>query len=100
MHFRPGTYYDPYLVSKKISDVDYVISTPDRWKTCQVCHVNMLKPYKEKALAQDQCVHPMITVALETRPSNEEVPLENDMAGSCVKLKNSTCYKAVYLDST
>jgi len=43
--------------------------------------VNMLKPYKKKALVLDQGVHPMLTVALETS-------LENDMAG--VKLKNSS----------
>jgi len=89
-HALQSRYCGPYLVLKKISDIDYVISTPDRQKTCRVFHVNILKLYKENALAQDQGVHPMLIVALETRPSNEETPLENNMAGSCVKLKNSS----------
>ena len=48
-HSLQAKYYGPYLVSKKVNDVDYIISTPDRRKTCRLCHINMLKPYKEKA---------------------------------------------------
>ena len=35
----------PYTVEKKISDLDYVILTPDKRRHSRVCHVNMLKPY-------------------------------------------------------
>ena len=41
-------YAGPYLVEKKENDVNYVIVTPDRRKTKQLCHVNMLKPYYER----------------------------------------------------
>ncbi|XP_030271930.1 uncharacterized protein LOC115581177 isoform X1 [Sparus aurata] len=35
----------PYMVAKKVSDLNYLISTPDRKKSVQLCHVNLLKPY-------------------------------------------------------
>ena len=89
-HTLQARYCGPYLVTKKVNDVDYVISTPDRQKTLRLCHVNTLKPYKEKVLVPDQGVHPMLTVALETPISREEVPPENDMPGECGKLKNSS----------
>ena len=46
----PGTplrarYFDPYIVKKKVSDLNYVIVTQDRRKDAQLCHVNMLKPW-------------------------------------------------------
>lgn len=41
----------PYLVVHKVSDRDYVIATPDRWQQKHLCHINMLKPYFERASA-------------------------------------------------
>nr|XP_033964458.1 uncharacterized protein LOC117465610 [Pseudochaenichthys georgianus] len=35
----------PYTVSKKLSDLNYLIATPDRKKSVQFCHINLLKPY-------------------------------------------------------
>ena len=34
-----------YTVDKKISDVNYLVSTPGRRKQKQICHVNMPKQY-------------------------------------------------------
>nr|XP_054765775.1 uncharacterized protein LOC129272688 [Lytechinus pictus] len=42
----------PYIVKKKLNDVNYVISTPDRKKSQRVCHVNMLKEYFERKASQ------------------------------------------------
>jgi hypothetical protein len=41
-------YFGPYLIEKKENDLNYVIVTPDRRKTKQLCHVNMLKSYYER----------------------------------------------------
>ena len=41
-------YYGPYTVDKKISDVHYIVNTPGRRKQKQLCHVNMLKQYKDR----------------------------------------------------
>lgn len=35
----------PYVVQEKLSETDYVISTPERRRKSRVCHINMLKPY-------------------------------------------------------
>lgn len=38
-------YFGPYIVEKKVSDLNYIILTPGRQKQKQMCHVNMLKLY-------------------------------------------------------
>ena len=38
-------YSGPYVIERKVGDLDYVIATPDRRKRAQLCHLNMLKPY-------------------------------------------------------
>lgn len=38
----------PYRIEKKLSDVNYVVATPDRRKKRRVCHVNMIKAYHER----------------------------------------------------
>ena len=38
-------YSGPYVIEKKVGDLDYLVVTPDRRKRAQLCHVNMLKPY-------------------------------------------------------
>ena len=41
-------FHGPYVVTKKVGDLDYEIDTPDRRKQKQLCHVNMLKLYNER----------------------------------------------------
>ena len=36
-------YTGPYLVERRVGDVNYVIATPDRRKRSRLCHINMLK---------------------------------------------------------
>ena len=36
-------YCGPYLITRKVSDLDYVIATPDRRKSQRLCHINLLK---------------------------------------------------------
>ena len=35
----------PYTVVEQLTEQNYLISTPDRRKRTQLCHVNLLKPY-------------------------------------------------------
>lgn len=35
----------PYIVTRKVSDRDYLVSTPDWRRQSRLCHINMLKPY-------------------------------------------------------
>ena len=38
-------YFGPYTIEKKASDSNHIITTPDRRKQKQLCHINMLKEY-------------------------------------------------------
>ena len=46
--FTGKVYCGPYIITRKVSDVDYVIATPDRRKSQRLCHISMLKEYQER----------------------------------------------------
>ena len=35
-------YFSPYIVKEKVSDLNNIVSTPDKRKNTQLCHINML----------------------------------------------------------
>ena len=79
-------YCGPYTVEKRTSEVDYVISTPDRRKLKQLCHINMLKPYHGKD-GPTSCRTVTNTATVSSHPPNNEIdpsPVEKGM-----KLHNS-----------
>lgn len=41
-------FYGPYVISRRVGDLDYELLTPGRRKAKQLCHVNMLKLYHER----------------------------------------------------
>ncbi len=41
----------PYTVLRKVSDHNYILSTPERRKHSQLCHVNLLKPFYARTVA-------------------------------------------------
>lgn len=52
-----GRFGGPYVVQKKLGDLDCLISTPNRKRRSRLCHVNMLKPYhKGEAGLGPDCV--------------------------------------------
>ncbi|TWW71146.1 hypothetical protein D4764_17G0006290 [Takifugu flavidus] len=38
----------PYTIKRKTSDTDYLLATPDRRRSTQLCHVNLRKPYYDR----------------------------------------------------
>ncbi|KAI2645228.1 Retrovirus-related Pol polyprotein [Labeo rohita] len=44
----------PYEVQEKLSDIDYVIRTPERHRKSCVCHINMLKSYVSRSDSEIQ----------------------------------------------
>ena len=42
-------FFGPCVIEKKLSDLNYVVVTPDRSKQTQLCHINMLSPYVERS---------------------------------------------------
>lgn len=53
----------PYTVIRKVSDLNYLIDTPDRKKSVQLCHVNLLKPYFARETAISSVVSPVAVVS-------------------------------------
>ena len=41
-------YFGPYIVKEKVSDLNYIVSTPDWHKNPQLCHINMVKSYVKR----------------------------------------------------
>ena len=41
-------YFGPYTLENKSSDLNYIITTPDRRKQKQLCHIYMLKAYVDR----------------------------------------------------
>ena len=78
----------PYEIESKLSDVNYLVKTPDRRKVKRVCHINMLKPYLSREGNTKQTIplapmNPIVTISCE-----ENDPIEMKFTGC--KLKNST----------
>jgi len=88
----------PYRVVKKLSDTDYVISTPDRRRKTRVCHINMLKAYYDRDQCESVKQLPDSAVVLITskgsvlegdlREDEDELVLRNTPQ-QCSKLGNS-----------
>ena len=51
-----------YVIEKRISDLNYIIHTPDRRKQQQLCHINMLKPYFDKDSVSSHSVNTVYSV--------------------------------------
>jgi hypothetical protein len=47
-HPLKARYHGPYEVLKRTGEVNYVVKTPDRRRSTQLCHINMLKPYYDR----------------------------------------------------
>ena len=86
----------PYIVTKKVGDVNYIIHTPDRRRTERLCHVNMLKQYFEREGAKVATITTICT--LENGKENEvpadvvnvsEVPADDVSVSASCKLQNS-----------
>ncbi|KAL5013063.1 hypothetical protein ScPMuIL_011614 [Solemya velum] len=76
-------YCGPYLVKKKVSDIGYIISTPDRVKKTRFCHINLLKAFTERP----QVTPVMFTDSAEFEGADSIVPEPH--------LKNSEILKSL-----
>ena len=86
-------YFGPCIVDKKVSDLNYILLTPDRRKQKQLCHVNMLKPYYDRNSTSD-VVHNVTAVnCVKTDPDPVKVDTnckcDVDIQCGTVLLKNS-----------
>ncbi len=87
----------PYAVEKKLSETDYVISTPDRRRKSRVCHLNMLKGYIRKETSE-ACVANIVPEIAAIGLSAAYSPVEDNLVVhevqmSCTRLNNSAVLK-------
>ena len=45
-------YHGPYEIEAKVNDLNYVVKTPGRRKSNQLCHINMIKKYHDRAASE------------------------------------------------
>ena len=87
-------YFGPYTVEKKASDLNYTITTPDRRKQKQLCHINMLKEYVDRDSSNVALVNVIGSVPKKQDEMNgEEENCEetnfHKTDPTCSKLQNS-----------
>ena len=91
-------YNGPYEVDSKVSDLNYVVKTPDRRKNKQLCHVNMLKKYVDRDENHPKPIAVTISESCDEDNVNKDEVTENsvnpktcqDMSSDCPpKLSNS-----------
>ena len=90
-------FHGPYRIIKKLNDVDYVISTPDRRKSRRVCHINMLKEYHDRDSVPVAAVSPVVHMLDENGTDCEETDQADspdwEEVASPVRLCNSDVLK-------
>ena len=96
-------YSGPYVITKKVSEVDYIIDTPDRRKSQRLCHINMLKAYhqcsKETTNQGDNPETPTQVVCLNVQKEDDSTSQTQDsqarefLVGGSPKLRNSDVLK-------
>lgn len=90
-------YTGPYQVLDKISDVTYLVKTPDRRKTQRLCHINMLKPYVVREEQTD--IRPVSAIkTVETPPPKFKKTIIESKLQNTEALKNLND-KLAHLDS-
>jgi len=72
-------YHGPYEIVERLGVVDYVVATHDRRKTRRVCHVNLLKPYREidNAMFPPVDIGHVNVVETEEKLENSNDPLKH-----------------------
>ena len=79
-------YFGPYIVDKKMSDLNYVLQTPDRRKQKQLCQINMLKPYYTR---KGDNVKPVQTIVTDPAENDCNFDENFDVHSGTAKLNNS-----------
>ena len=87
-------FYGPYVVSRRVGDLDYELLTPGRRKAKQLCHINMLKLYHER---EDSVVNAVVNnVSTEKEScdfsSDIEYSVRIDNSHVLEKLESKLCH--------
>ena len=89
-HPMKARYSGPWEIERQLSDVNYIVKTPGRRKSNQLCHINMLKRYHERAEGKVNSVN-IVNATEEIRDEISEMRLEKcdgKMLDNSTVLKN------------
>ena len=81
-------FFGPYVVEKKLSDLNYVLATTDRRKQKQLCHINMLKEYVDRNNSPTVHTVSANVAMLETDKTVDNFKENADLLGTA-RLKSS-----------
>ena len=84
-HPLQARYCGPYVVARKVSNLDYVIGTPDRRKAQRLCHINMLKKYYGK---ETESVGTAVCVVQEVSKT-EQGMVSDELVDGSLRFSNS-----------
>ena len=77
-----ATFSGPYRISKCVSDVNYLIETPNHRRKFQLCHVSMLKHYRDRSKAFPVAVVTKVSESEDVLVDDQSWPKENTLASS------------------
>ena len=85
-YFHYIEFCGPFTILEKLNEVDYIVSTPGRWKSTQLCYINMLKSYYDR---EDlEASKATVVAALAERDNPEESTSDADLNMEVIRLKN------------
>ena len=81
-------FFGPYVVEKKLSDLNHVLVISDRRKQRQLCHINMVKEYVDRSNSTTVHLVSANVAKLETDETVDNFKENADLPGTA-RLKNS-----------
>ncbi len=68
-------YEGPYIISKQLGDVNYVLNKPEQHIN-MVVHINRLKPFKQPERIKKWIIYPEQNIILKTKNTETTTPLK------------------------
>ncbi|XP_061190377.1 uncharacterized protein LOC133198276 [Saccostrea echinata] len=84
-------YFGPFEVEQKVNDLNYIIKTPGRRKSKQLCHINMIKQYHNRTDIDHPKVESVAASSAEVTTPDQD-PFAHEYDQSTPKLKNSDIF--------
>ena len=87
-------FHGPYEIQRQINDLNYSVKTPDRMRKTRLCHINMIKEYRDRKKRVKQPVAPFLinVTSEEGTTDNHDQNVDKfveDRLGNGTKLQNS-----------
>ena len=97
VHGKPlqAKYFGPYTIEEKVCSLNYVVTTPDRRKRKQICHINMLKLYVDRDNTDNTTATKTVCPVTQANAQEESINDQAKLHGM-PKLQNSNVLLEMY----